>query len=465
MLADVETPVSAFLKIAGDRPYSYLLESVEGGERWGRYSFIAWAPKKVFKSSGNKVAVFSPGEKEKWMETASPLLALKELMSEYVPVQIEGLPRFWGGAVGYVSYDMVRFFEELPDKPKDTLGLPESCFLLTDKIIIFDHLTHKLKVVVCLDLRDGANVERLYAKAKKEIDAVIRGLKKNIKEKPRKKTGSGRISSNMTKPEFCEKVEKAKEYIRAGDIFQTVFSQRFERKTGVGDFEIYRNLRLINPSPYMYFLRLKGFSIIGTSPEILVRKEGDTAEMRPIAGTRKRGKDEADDADIIKDLLADAKEKAEHVMLVDLARNDLARVCEAHSVTVPDFMTIEKYSHVMHIVSSVTGKLKPGLDAFELFKASFPAGTVSGAPKVRAMEIIDELEPTARGPYAGSVGYFCYSGNMDMAITIRTIVLKDKTAYMQAGAGIVADSVPEKEYEESKNKAAALFSALDQAEK
>ncbi len=466
IIADLETPVSTFIKLASKEKYSYLLESVEGGERWGRYSFISWAPKIIFRSKGGSFSASAPGQKELWKKTSDPMQELKNIMAAFKPVEIDGLPRFWGGAVGYVSYDMVRFFENLPDKPKDTLELPDSIFLITDRLVIFDHLNHTLKIVICVNPKDSKDRKKAYTRAEKEIDSIVSKLKLplQLKKMSGRKT-HGKIESNMTPAEYCKKVEKTKEYIRAGDIVQGVISQRFSRKTNVPAFDIYRNLRLINPSPYMYYLQMDDFEIVGTSPEILVRKEDLSAETRPIAGTIKRGKDASEDASLEKTLLADEKERAEHVMLVDLGRNDLARVCESASVAVPQFMIIEKYSHLMHIVSSVTGKLKPGLDSFALFKACFPAGTVSGAPKVRAMQIIDELEPTARGPYAGAIGYFSYSGNMDMAITIRTIILKDKTAYVQAGAGLVADSVPKREHAESKNKAQALFTAIDKAEK
>ena len=465
IIADLETPVSTFLKLAAGKKHAYLLESVEGGERWGRYSFISWAPKMIFRSKGGSFCASAPEQKIVWKKTEDPMQELKNLMAAFKPVEVDGLPRFWGGAVGYISYDMVRFFENLPDKPKDTLDLPDSVFMITDRLVIFDHLNHTLKIVICVNPRDLKDRKKVYDKAEKEIDSIVLRLKRPLQLKKTRAMTHGKVESNMTSVEYCKKVEKTKEYIRAGDIVQGVISQRFSRKTLASAFDIYRNLRLINPSPYMYFLQLDDFEIVGTSPEILVRKEDMFAETRPIAGTIRRGKDPAEDADLEKTLLADEKERAEHVMLVDLGRNDLARVCAPATVTVPQFMIIEKYSHLIHIVSSVTGRLKPGLDSFSLFRACFPAGTVSGAPKVRAMQIIDELEPTARGPYAGAIGYFSYSGNMDMAITIRTIIMKDKTAYVQAGAGLVADSVPKHEYQESKNKAQALFAAIDRAER
>jgi len=464
IIADLETPVSTFLKLAAGQKYSYLLESVEGGERWGRYSFISWSPKLIFHSKGEEYCAHVPGKKYIWKKTKDPMQELKSIMSEFEPVEVEGLPRYWGGAVGYVAYDMVRFFEHLPDKPKDTLGLPDAIFMVTERLVIFDHLNHKLKIVFCVNTKNQKNLKKAYNEAEKEIDSIAAKLRKPLKLKKSSKYTHQKIQSNVTPEQYCRNVEKTKEYIRAGDIVQGVISQRLSRKTNTPAFDIYRNLRLINPSPYMYFLQLDDFEIIGTSPEILVRKEDSLAETRPIAGSIRRGKNDEEDTALEKLLLADEKERAEHVMLVDLGRNDLARVCLPATVKVPEFMIIEKYSHIMHIVSAVVGKLKPGLDSFALFKACFPAGTVSGAPKVRAMQIIDELETTARGPYAGAIGYFSFSGNMDMAITIRTIILKNKTAYVQAGAGLVADSVPKKEYIETRNKAQALFAAIDKAE-
>ncbi|MFH1369637.1 MAG: anthranilate synthase component I [Elusimicrobiota bacterium] len=467
ILADMETPVSTFLKLARNERYSYLLESVEGGERWGRFSFISWAPKLVFQSRGKKVSVRAPKENPSWRPAEKPLDELKQLMSEFKPVEVKGLPRFWGGAVGYASYDMVRFIEKLENKPADRLGLPDSVFLITDHLVIFDHLKHTLKIVVCADMRNGDDPKTVYKCAVEEIEKIESKLEKSAVP-GRRKAKSRRpdeVTSNMTGRDFEKIVVKAKKYIKAGDIIQTVLSQRFSKKLNAEPFDVYRALRLLNPSPYMYFINLDGFSIAGSSPEILVRKEDSTAETRPIAGTKPRGKTEQEETRLVRELLSDKKERAEHIMLVDLGRNDLGRVCRHGSVKVPQLMTIEKYSHVIHIVSSVTGTLKPGVDSYDLFAACFPAGTLSGAPKIRAMEIIDELEPEARGPYGGAVGYFSFSGNMDMAITIRTMIVKDGTAYIQAGAGIVYDSVPSREYQESKNKAAALFAAIDMAEK
>jgi anthranilate synthase component I len=465
ILADLETPVSTYLKLASGKPYAYLLESVEGGERWGRYSFISWEPKLIFESRGDKFSVHEPKQQPVWKNTRDPLEELRELLAEFKPSEARGLPRFWGGAVGYISYDMVRFFEKLGEKPKDTLNLPDSLFMLTDKMIIFDHLNHMIKIVVCLDVRDNGDLAAKYRAAEVEIAKIEKLLSKPLKAgKQQAKKPTAVLSSNVKKSEFKNGVAKIKEYIRAGDIIQAVLSQRFYKKTKATALDIYRRLRIINPSPYMYLLELGGFEIIGTSPEILVRKEGSLVETRPLAGTRKRGTNPEEESALEKELLSDPKERAEHVMLVDLGRNDLGRVSSPSTVRVNKLMQIEKYSHIMHIVSSVTGTLEPGTGPFETLRSVFPAGTVSGAPKIRAMQIIDEIEPTARGPYAGALGYFSYSDNMDMAITIRTIVLKNGIAYAQAGAGIVADSVPENEYHETKNKAAALFSAIAMAE-
>ncbi|MGA2090566.1 MAG: anthranilate synthase component I [Endomicrobiales bacterium] len=464
IVADTETPVSTFLKLAAGEPYSYLLESVEGGERWARYSFISWAPKRLFISKANTFAVSSPGKPPRWQPTNDPLAELKDVMAGFKPVDVDGLPRFWGGAVGYAAYDVVRFIEKLPNKPPEKLSVPDMLFFITDQLVIFDHFSHRIKILKCIDTRSSKDFSQQYAAAEREIDGIIAKLRKPLKPVPSKTHMHHPQTSNMTPRAYCRTVEQAKKYIRAGDIIQVVPSQRFSRKSDADSFEIYRALRLVNPSPYLYYISAGDFSVIGSSPELLVRKEGDHAETRPIAGTRPRSADAVREEALARELLADPKERAEHIMLVDLGRNDLGRVCLPSTISIPELMVIEKYSHVMHIVSSVIGTLRPGIDAFELFRACFPAGTVSGAPKVRAMEIIDELEPVSRGVYAGAVGYFSYSGNMDMAITIRTIVFKDGIAYAQAGGGVVADSVPINEYQETRNKAAALFAAIDRAE-
>ena len=467
ILADFETPLSSFRKI-DKGGYSFLLESVEGGERVARYSFLGSEPSLVFSSKGMNIELREGKETKSFVAKDDPIEELKRLLSRYKFVKVRGLPRFCGGLVGFLGYDMVRFMEKLPDKNPDDLDVPDSVFMLTDTIVIFDHVDHKIKVVSNVHVKgDPASA---YRDATKKIDAIIKDLcSKSVNEVrcegTRSTSESLKVKSNLTKSEFEQSVKKGKEYIRKGDIIQVVLSQRLELPLRSSGFEIYRALRSINPSPYMYYLKFDDFSLVGSSPEIMVRCEDGRVELRPIAGTRPRGASEEDDAKLSKELLNDPKEKAEHIMLVDLGRNDVGRVCEYKSVKVSDLMVIEKYSHVMHIVSDVSGKLKKSKDAFDVIRASFPAGTVSGAPKVRAMEIIDELEKTRRGPYAGAVGYFSFSGNLDSCITIRTILIKNGRAYIQAGAGIVLDSVPAKEYQETLNKAKALIRAIEMSER
>jgi anthranilate synthase component 1 len=469
ILADMETPVSAFTKV-GMGKYAYLLESVEGGEKLGRYSFLSSSPALIFESKGKKVTLSLKAPVMRQVkETDNPLEELKKIMQKYKPVELGGLPRFYGGAVGYIGYDIVKFIEDIPSTNPDDLDLPDCKFIFTDNLLIFDHVAHTIKVVSCVHLdREKNNLKTLYNEARRKIDKLITELRKKPKKRPKvRRSGSSKIvlESNFTRNGFEKIVEKAKKYIRAGDIIQTVLSQRLQTKVSAHPFDIYRALRVINPSPYMYYLSLGGMNLVGSSPEILVRQEGRIVEVRPIAGTRPRGKDEFEDKKLERELLKSSKEKAEHLMLVDLGRNDIGRVCEYGSVKVPELMVVERYSHVMHIVSGVVGKLKRGMDSFDVLRACFPAGTVSGAPKVRAMEIIEELENLKRGPYAGAVGYFSFQGNMDMAITIRTILIKGRKAFLQAGAGIVADSIPKNEYEETINKAKALFEAIEMAEK
>ncbi|MBA7505880.1 Anthranilate synthase component 1 [subsurface metagenome] len=469
ILADMETPVSAFTKV-GMGKHAYLLESVEGGEKLGRYSFLSSSPALIFESKGRKVTLSLKAPVMRQVkETDNPLEELKKIMQKYKPVEVEGLPRFYGGAVGYIGYDMVKFIENIPSTNPDDLDLPDCKFIFTDNLLIFDHVAHTIKVVSCVHLdREKNNLKTLYNEACRKIEKLITELRKKPKKRPKvRRSRSSKIilESNFTRNSFEKIVEKAKEYIKAGDIIQTVLSQRLQTKVSAHPFDIYRALRVINPSPYMYYLSLGGMNLVGSSPEILVRQEGRRVEVRPIAGTRPRGKDEFEDKKLERELLKSSKERAEHLMLVDLGRNDIGRVCEYGSVKVPELMVIERYSHVMHIVSGVVGKLKRGMDSFDVLRACFPAGTVSGAPKVRAMEIIEELENLKRGSYAGAVGYFSFQGNMDMAITIRTILIKGKEAFLQAGAGIVADSIPKNEYEETINKAKALFEAIEMAEK
>ena len=465
ILADFETPLSAFSKI-DEGEFSYLLESVVGGERIARYSFLGSNPSLVFMSKGREITIQRGKKKKVYFTRKDPLEEIKNIMKKFHYVPLKGLPRFSGGLVGCMGYDMVRFFERIPDKNKDDLNLPDSIFALTDTILIFDHVDRRIKVVSNAFI--GKSASKAYDAAIKKIDKIIHkiqkesGIKVKTKEKFLKKS---QIKSNFTKSGFVRIVKKAKEYIKAGDIIQVVLSQRLKRDIKCKAFDIYRTLRSINPSPYMFYLKFGKLKLVGASPEIMVRCEDKKVELRPIAGTRPRGSNEEEDACLAKDLLSDPKERAEHIMLVDLGRNDVGRVCKFDTVNVSEFMVIEKYSHVMHIVSDVSGTLKRGKDVFDVIRASFPAGTVSGAPKIRAMEIIDELENVKRSTYAGSVGYFSFSGNLDTCITIRTILIKGNTAYIQAGAGIVADSKPEKEYKETLNKSKAMLKAIDDAER
>ncbi len=465
--ADLDTPVSAFLKTYSD-DYAFLLESIEGQEKIARYSFLGSKPSLIIKSKGSKIEISYPQKRKirRFTTKATPLDEIKSIMRNFKALHIKGLPRFYGGLVGYIGYDIVRFFEEIPDKNPDDLKLFDSVFILTDTILIFDHVNHTIKIVSNVVLPDkklsASQKNKFYSRALADIEAIHSRLCKPIheKEKGASKKEKVLVTSNLTKPQFCKMVRQAKAYIKKGDIIQAVLSQRFRIKTNKNPFNIYRALRSLNPSPYMFFLKLKDVNLIGASPEMLVRCEGGIVQTRPIAGTRPRGKNEEQDKKMEKELLNDIKEKAEHIMLVDLGRNDLGRVCKPGQVKVTEFMKVERYSHVMHLVSEVKGIMDRRYDAYDVLRACFPAGTVSGSPKIRAMEIIDELENIKRGPYAGCVGYFSFSHNMDTCITIRTIVTKDNTAYIQAGAGIVADSVPEKEYAESVNKAKALVEAI-----
>lgn len=466
-LGDLETPVSAFLKL-GSSDYAFLLESVEGGEQVGRYSFLGSQPYLVFQSKGRRLRIAGPqGEETRDLAPGSdPLTVLKDLLLRHRFVADPELPRFCGGAVGYLSYDLVRFFEELPDGTTDDLNLPDCMLVFTDTYLIFDHLRRKILVMANAYVSDDPDAA--YDEAVAKIDGMVKRLSRPIAhsllEANAAVTAPPARRSNMTPEQFVAAVERAKEYIAAGDAIQVVLSQRLQRPLLADPFDVYRALRSLNPSPYMYYLSYGDVKIIGSSPERLVSEEEGEVVTRPIAGSRPRGATAEEDAALIADLLRDEKERAEHIMLVDLGRNDIGRVCVPGTVQVDTLMSVERYSHVSHMVSNVRGTLAPGRDQFDVLRACFPAGTVSGAPKIRAMEIIDELEPTRRGPYAGAIGYFSFSGNMDTAITIRTIVVKDNTAYVQVGAGIVADSVPEREYQETMNKAMALLRALDTAE-
>lgn len=476
VLADLQTPMSAFIRIAESK-YAYLLESIEGTERIARYSFLGGDPSLVFTSKGEKLEIFEDSRTKKF-NAKNPLAEIKKILEKYKFVSVNGLPRFCGGMVGYIGYDMVRCFEPRlkikKHNPSDDLNLPDALFMLTDTIIIFDHLRQRIKIVSNAYIKNPKarkkELEKVYDEAVKKIELIFIKLKKPLRRDSLQSLEKGKeskfkIRSNFTEKGFKKIVSKAKQYIKAGDIIQVVLSQRFQTQTKSSPLSIYRALRSLNPSPYMYCLKLKDFSIIGSSPELLVRCEGNDVEVRPIAGTRKRGRDEKEDKQLAQSLINDPKEKAEHIMLVDLGRNDIGRVSKFGSVKVSEFMTIEKYSHVMHIVSGVQGKLKGGKDGFDAVASIFPAGTVTGAPKIRAMEIIDELEKIRRGPYAGLVGYFSFSGNVDTCITIRTIIVKGNHAFIQAGAGIVADSNPKQEYRETINKAKAALLAIEMAEK
>ncbi|HTZ10785.1 MAG TPA: anthranilate synthase component I [Candidatus Margulisiibacteriota bacterium] len=468
--ADLETPVSSFLKLKqGD--YSFLLESVEGQQKLARFSFLGSDPLLVFKSKGRNIEIIEKGKNPRRFVTRSdPLNEIKSLMSRFKSVNVKGLPRFSGGMVGYIGYDMVKFFERLPDKNPDDLKLADSVFMLTETLLIFDHLKHKIKILSNVILPKGPKnnpkvaKEALYARAVRNIEEIEGCFRKDtefLRSRGDKSATKSKITSNFRKAEFEKLVKKAKQYIKNGDIIQAVLSQRFSLRLKKEPFDIYRSLRSLNPSPYMYFLKLKGITLVGSSPEMLVRCEEGLVETRPIAGTRRRSEDEEEDLRLEEELLKDAKEKAEHLMLVDLGRNDLGRVCLTGTVKVSEFMRVERYSHVMHLVSEVKGKLdSKKYDIYDCLRAAFPAGTVSGSPKIRAMEIIDELENIKRGTYAGCVGYFSFSHNLDTCITIRTILIKDGFAYIQAGAGIVADSNPRKEYYETVNKARALVEAI-----
>ncbi|HZD60478.1 MAG TPA: anthranilate synthase component I [Anaerolineae bacterium] len=463
IIADMDTPVSAFIKL-GNEVNSFLLESVIGGEQLGRYSFLGSDPYLVITARGNSVTI--EGEEEAQLEGVDdPLRVVEERILSYNPAAIDGLPLFFGGAVGYIGYDAIRYFERIPKNAVDDVSVPEMVFLFTDTVIVFDHIKHKIKVVANVRI-NGGDSNNLYSRAVEKIDNAIKKLRNSHDRMQLVEMARFNIrefSSNISEERFSEMVETAKRYIHEGDIFQVVLSQRFSTPLTMPPFDIYRMLRTINPSPYMIYLKLQDCTIVGASPEPLIQVQDGMVTTRPIAGTRPRGRDADEERRLEVELLGDEKERAEHVMLVDLGRNDIGRVCEAGTVKVDDLMYVERYSHVMHIVSTVSGKLAKDKSAFDALRAAFPAGTVSGAPKIRAMEIIDELEPTLRGPYAGIYGYFGFNGTLDCGITIRTVVMKDGQAYVQAGAGIVADSVPEREYRETKNKARALFTAIDQA--
>jgi len=468
IFADLDTPLTVFAKIAGNEPFAFFFESLEGDEKWGRYSFIGLEPILTFKSTGTSITISKNGKTEKL--EGDPLHELQKILESYrLPENSLSMPNFYGGAVGYLGYDMVRFIEDLPAVDKDPADLPDSFFIIPRLVLIFDNLRQALTVVYCAEIDPGARLAEIYETALGKIDRIIGKLRHStIPEELLSSSNTGVnhvFSSSLEQEYFKDMVERAREYILAGDIIQVVLSQRFHTQTDIPPLMLYRALRLINPSPYLFFLRLGDMIQIGSSPEILVRLKDENVEVRPIAGTRPRGNTPEEDRKLEIELLADPKERAEHLMLVDLGRNDLGRVAVHGTVETHTLMVIERYSHVMHIVSGVRGRLARGRDQFDVARACFPAGTVTGAPKIRAMEIIEELEPQRRGPYAGAVGYFGFSGNMDLCITIRTFVMQGHRLWVQAGAGIVADSDPEMEYQETLNKARGLRRALELAEK
>ena len=466
ILADLDTPLSLFRRL-DDRDTSFLLESVQGGEKWARYSFIGTGARARFRARGQRVEWEEGGRCESFEAPGDPLEVLRERLAQLRPALPEGvsLPRFIGGAVGMVAYDWVRFVERIPDENPDTLGLPDLSFVLPETVVVYDNVRHTALIVRHVEVSDGTDLAAAYREGCDALAEVVERLRAPLPPEPRREQVHEPmdVERNMTREQFHEIVKRAQEYIEAGDIFQVVLAQQFRMPLQVDPFTIYRQLRAINPSPYLFYVQLDGAVLIGSSPEILVRLEDEQIDVRPIAGTRRRGRDAEDEARMERELHDDPKERAEHLMLVDLGRNDAGRVSEVGSVVVNEYAQIEKYSHVMHIVSNVQGKLRRGLDWLDVLRATFPAGTLSGAPKVRAMEIIDELETVRRGPYGGCVGYVDYSGNMDMAITIRTMIVKDGRVALSAGAGVVADSVPELEFMETVNKSEALVKALDLA--
>ena len=466
LLMDLETPLSFFKRLERDR-YSFLLESVEGSERWARYSFLGTRPQRIFKARGPEIEIIEHGQSRN-LRDDRPLKILEDLLKDCRPVTVPGVPPFFGGALGYVSYDAVEQFHNIANDKRDPLGMPEIFFLFAQTLVAFDNLKHTIKVIDNVQVEPGKSLRRAYDAAVKRIRQVISSLQKKPRGiEPRDLSqgkGTRKFWSNLSQGGFQSAVSKAKDYIKAGDIIQVVLCQRLETETATDPFEIYRALRFINPSPYMFYLELEDLRVIGSSPETMVRLTGDIIEMRPIAGTRRRGATPEEERELEDDLLADPKERAEHVMLVDLGRNDVGRVAAIGSVEVNELMAIERYSHVIHIVSNVRGKLAADKTPFDLFVSAFPAGTVSGAPKIRAMQIISELEPQKRGLYAGAIGYFGYNGNLDTCIVIRTIVMKGKKVFITAGAGIVADSDPKLEYEETLNKARAMLKAVELAE-
>jgi len=471
LLADGLTPVMAYKRLArpsgsAQAQYAFLLESVVGGERIGTHSFIATDPEATFTAKRERITIFGPDGDTEEIASDDPLSELSRMLNPYKPVHLPSLPRFTGGIVGYAGYDMIRYYERLGEGGRDDRGLPDLSFALYRTMVVFDHVSKTIKVVANAHVTEDPG--KAYSQACESIERTVSRLRKGDNEIVGEITLQGvpqmPFESNFTRAGFVEAVRACKEYIRAGDIIQAVLSQRMCVRTSSEPFDIYRALRVINPSPYMFLLNTPEVTLVGSSPEILCRVDGKVVTNRPLAGTRPRGKTKEEDLAMEKELLSDEKERAEHIMLVDLARNDVGRVAEPSSVRLSDVMSVERYSHVMHIVSDVQGILAEGRNAFDALRAALPVGTVSGAPKIRAMEIIDEFEPTRRGPYAGAVGYVDFSGNMDMCIALRTMVVCDGKVYIQAGAGIVADSVPEAEYQETINKASALLRSIEVAQ-
>ncbi len=472
LLADLETPVSAFAKLTRGlkSEHCFLFESVVGGERMARFSYLGADPGTVLATRGREARLKEGSAWRTFRVERDPLAEIEGLLKRYRGVPVPGLPPFWGGAVGYLSYDCVRFFESIGDKNPDTLGFPETLHYLTDTLVAFDHVEHQMKVIALAHLksRGPAGAARAYREACGRIRGILGRLsgplpRMDAPARARAAQG-GPWSSNLGREEFLAGVERCKEYVRAGDVIQVQYGRRLTKETQASGFSIYRQLRRLNPSPYMFYFQQGGRKLIGASPEILVTVEGDKATIRPIAGTRRRGHGPEDDLAMERDLLADPKERAEHIQLVDLARNDVGRVSRPGSVKVTELMTVERYSHVMHIVSDVQGRLKPGATAFDALRAAFPAGTVAGSPKIRAMQIIDEMENTRRGPYGGALGFASFSGDINEALVIRTLMMDGRRVSAQASAGIVADSRPELEFKETENKLRAVVKAVELAE-
>ena len=462
VLADLETPISIFMKLQNEK-YAFLFESVEGGEKWGRYTFLGANPRLVFRLRKNKIILEEKSTFYEKDHENRPFDILKEILDQYTPVPMRDLPRFYGGAVGFMGYETIQYFEQINPSPFDTTEMDDAIFLITESIIIYDRIRHTFKIVNCVFINEGDDLQKIYDNAILEINRLSSLLEKTLQIEEKKELVLPPLRPETPKKDFIEKVIQAKEYILNGDIFQIVLSQSFCASITTTPIHLYRALRFINPSPYLFFLKFEDSFLVGSSPEVMVRLEDKIVELKPIAGTRKRGKTEQIDNQLANELLEDPKEKAEHVMLVDLGRNDVGKISKIGSVQVTQLMNVEKYSHVMHLVSSIQGHLEEGKSFLDVLKAVFPAGTLTGAPKIRAMELIRELETRRRGPYGGSVGYFSYTGNMDLCITIRTLQIHNGKIQVQAGAGIVADSRPEEEYQEILNKAEGMMLAIKMA--